>query len=66
MEKGIDLGDFDAEDKIMVIYNDGTYEITDQEMTQKFDPETVMLIEKFDPENVITAVYLDNESCSIM
>ena len=59
--KGIELGDFDAEDKILVIYNDGTYEITDQEMTQRFDPESVLLIEKFDPQRVITAVYLDND-----
>jgi topoisomerase-4 subunit A len=57
--KGIDLGSFEAEDRILVIYNDGTYEITDQEMTQRFDPEKVLLIEKFDPERVITAVYLD-------
>jgi len=59
--KGIDLGAFDAEDRILVIYNDGTYEITDQEMTQRFDPEKVLLVEKFDPERVITAVYLDND-----
>jgi topoisomerase-4 subunit A len=30
-------------------------------MTQKFDPEEVMMIEKFDPERTITAVYLDND-----
>jgi topoisomerase-4 subunit A len=59
--KGIELGDFDAEDRILVIYTDGTYEITDQEMTQKFDPEEVMMIEKFDPERVISAIYLDND-----
>jgi topoisomerase-4 subunit A len=59
--KGIALGDFDADDKILVLYNDGTYEITDQEMTQKFDPETVMIIEKFDPNKIITAIYLDND-----
>jgi topoisomerase-4 subunit A len=59
--KGIALGDFDADDKILVLYNDGTYEITDQEMTQKFDPETVMIIEKFDLNKVITAIYLDND-----
>ena len=57
--KGIDLGTFEAEDRILVIYNDGMYEITDQEMTQRFDPEKVLLIEKFDPERIITAVYLD-------
>jgi topoisomerase-4 subunit A len=59
--KGIPLGDFDADDRILVLYNDGTYEITDQEMNQKFDPETVMVIEKFDPERIITAVYLDKD-----
>ena len=30
-------------------------------MTQRFDPETVMLVEKYDPEHFITAVYLDND-----
>ena len=60
-EKGKYLGKFDAEDRLVVIYNDGNYEITDQELTQRFDPEKILLIEKFDPEKVITAVYLDNE-----
>jgi len=59
--KGIELGDFDADDRILVIYADGSYEITDQELTQRFNPEEVMLVEKFDPERVISAVYLDNE-----
>ena len=59
--KGIELGDFDAEDRVLVIYNDGTYEITDQELTQRFNPEEVLLVERFDPEHIITAVYLDND-----
>jgi topoisomerase IV subunit A len=59
--KGIELGDFDAEDRVLVLYSDGTYEITDQELTQRFNPEEVMLVEKFDPERTITAVYLDND-----
>ena len=60
-EKGDYLGMFDAEDRIIVIYNDGNYEITDQELTQRFDPEKVLLIEKYNPDKVISAVYLDNE-----
>jgi len=60
-EKGLLLGSFEAEDRILVIYKDGNYEITDQELTQRFDPENVMLIEKYKPESVITAVYLDKE-----
>ena len=58
-EKGEFLGIFDAEEKILVIYNDGNYEITDQELTQKLEAEKVLLIEKFDPEKIITAVYAD-------
>ena len=60
-EKGDYLGKFDAEDRLLVIYNDGNYEITDQELTQRFDVEKILLIEKFRPEKIITAVYLDNE-----
>jgi len=60
-EKGTYLGMFEAEDKVLVIYRDGNYEITDQELTQRFDNENILLIEKFDPEKIISAVYLDNE-----
>jgi topoisomerase-4 subunit A len=60
-EKGLDLGSFEPDDKILVIYSDGNYEITDQEMTQKIDPEKVLSIGKFYPEKIITAVYVDAE-----
>ncbi len=60
-EKGKYLGSFGTEDKILVVYNDGNYEIANQEPTQRFEPEKVLLIEKFDPEAIITAVYLDAE-----
>ena len=60
-EKGIYLGSFEPDDRILIIYNDGNYEITDQEMTQRLDAENILLIEKFDPEKIITAVYLDDE-----
>ena len=60
-EKGEYLGKFDAEDRILVIFNDGNYEITDQELTQRFDTEKVLLIEKFNPEKIITAIYYDKE-----
>ena len=60
-EKGKYLGKFDAEDRILVIYNDGNYEITDQELTQRFDIEKILLIEKFKTDKIVTAVYLDNE-----
>jgi len=60
-EKGEYLGSFESEDRILVIYADGTYEIKDTELTQRFDAEKITDIRKFNPEKVITAIYLDNE-----
>lgn len=60
-EKGQFLGTFEGDDKLLVIYNDGNYEITDQELTQRFDADKILEIEKFDPEKIITAIYLDND-----
>ncbi len=57
-EKGQYLGSFEDE-KILVIYTDGTYEITDTEITQRFDPDKILLIEQFDPKKTISAIYLD-------
>ncbi|MDF2383946.1 DNA gyrase/topoisomerase IV subunit A [Nostoc ellipsosporum NOK] len=61
-EKGLFLGKFEAEDRILVVFNDGNYMITDQEMTQRFDAENILLIEKFDADKIITAVYLDKKN----
>lgn len=57
-EKGQYLGSFEDE-KVLVMYNEGSYEIVDTELTQRFDAEKIVLIEKFDPEKIISAVYLD-------
>lgn len=65
-EKGELIGTFDADDKILVIYRDGNYEITDQELTQKLDAEKVLLIEKFRPDRIITAVYVDMDKKQFM
>lgn len=59
-EKGEYLGTFE-EEKLLVIYDDGNYEITDTELTQRFEPEKILLIEKFNAEKAVTAIYLDME-----
>ncbi|HEX5025048.1 MAG TPA: DNA gyrase/topoisomerase IV subunit A, partial [Agriterribacter sp.] len=60
-EKGEFLGTFETDDQLLIIYKNGNYEVSDTELTQRFDGEKVMLIEKFDPGKVITAIYLDKE-----
>ncbi|MBC7948615.1 MAG: DNA gyrase/topoisomerase IV subunit A [Chitinophagaceae bacterium] len=61
-EKGNFIGSFEPDDRILVIYTDGHYEITDQEMTQRLDAESILLIEKFNADKVISAVYLDKKN----
>jgi topoisomerase-4 subunit A len=56
--KGQYLGSFEDE-RIVVFYHDGSYEITDTEITQRFEPDKIKLVEKFVPEKIISAVYLD-------
>lgn len=60
-EKGQYLGMFDGDERLLVIYNDGNYEITDTELTQRFDADKILLIEKFNPEKIVTAVYLEKD-----
>src|SRR5690606_12546632 len=58
--KGQYLGVF-TDEKILVIYEEGSYELRDTEMNQRFDTEKIVFIEKFDPEKIITAIYYDND-----
>jgi topoisomerase IV subunit A len=59
--KGIGIGNFEADDRILIIYSNGNYEITDQELTQRFDADKVLLIEKFNPEKIVSAIYYDKD-----
>ena len=61
-ERGQYLGEFDTEDAIMVIYKDGSYELTNFELTNRYDPAKVLIMEMFKPETVITAVHYDGKS----
>lgn len=58
--KGKYLGTFEDE-KIILFYKNGSYEITDTELNQRFEPDQILLIEKYQPEKVISAVYLDQD-----
>lgn len=53
------LGRFNQDDRILVCYKNGTYELTDFDLSNRYDAEDVALIEKFNPDKIITAVYYD-------
>lgn len=59
---GLYLGSFEENDRIITFYKDGTYELTDFELTNRFDPDSVIRIEKFAPEKIVSAIYYDNKA----
>lgn len=58
-ERGIFVGNFLGEDKVLVFYKDGSYELTTFELTNRYEPENILLIEKYDPESVVSSIYYD-------
>ena len=60
-EHGKYLGAFDTGEQILVLWNDGTYEVRDFEINEKLDLANIVDITKFQPELVVSAVYYDPE-----
>lgn len=61
-EKGLYLGDFNADDQLLVIYKEGSYELTNYELINRFDPEEVYHIQKYHASLPLQVVYLDGKS----
>ena len=57
-ERGIYLGAFKGDDKILTVMQSGEYRLTGYDISTHFD-EDLIVIEKFDPEKVVSAVYFD-------
>lgn len=58
-ERGEYLGNFGPSDNIVVIYKDGSYELTNFDLTNHYEPHEVLLVKKFDTKLPITAIYYD-------
>ncbi|MFY0671976.1 MAG: DNA gyrase/topoisomerase IV subunit A [Bacteroidia bacterium] len=60
-ERGQYIGNFQTEDKILVLYKSGEYELTQFDVSKIFSPEQVYHIEKFNPNSVISCIYYDGD-----
>src|SRR6478735_3903725 len=60
--RGRYLGSFNTEDTILVIFKDGSYELTSFDITNHYDVANIEILQKFDPERVISVVHMDGES----
>lgn len=58
-ERGVYIGSFEGEDKIFVVFKNGSYELTNYELINRYEPDDVIYIEKFNPEKIVTAIYYD-------
>jgi topoisomerase-4 subunit A len=58
--RGVLLGEFSADDKILYITQSGHYRLINFDLSNHFD-EDMILIEKFNPEKPVAAVYFDAE-----
>lgn len=57
--RGQFLGNFTSEDKILLILNDGSYELTDNELTNRYEQNDIYLIQKFHEKQPINVIHYD-------
>ncbi|MFT7163313.1 MAG: topoisomerase-4 subunit A, partial [Bacteroidia bacterium] len=60
--RGVLLGNFQADDKVICFYKDGQYELTSFEVSNRYNAQSILKIEKFNPESPVSVVYIDGAS----
>jgi topoisomerase-4 subunit A len=60
-ERGIFIGEFEAEDKILSITQSGFYRISSLDFNLHFEDDTIV-VEKYNPRKPITIIYWDTKS----
>ena len=58
------LGEFDTGDAILVLYKDGSYQLTDYELTNRYEVKDVLDIKKFDTNAIISAIHYDADKAT--
>jgi topoisomerase IV subunit A len=58
-ERGRYLGDFDTGDNILILYKDGSYEVSEVDPVKHLVPIDILYLGKLTPETVISAVHFD-------
>lgn len=56
-ERGRYLGSFDGDDAILVLYKDGSYELTNFELTNRYEPEQIESLSKFQPNKALSVIH---------
>ena len=59
--RGKYLGEFDGDDRILTVNQQGIYELSSFELSNHFD-DHLTIIEKYNPEKVFSVIYLDGKA----
>ena len=61
-ERGHSVGNFNGDDKILVVYKDGSYELTTYELTNRYEPQKILWVKKLESKKPVSVVHYDGES----
>ena len=61
-ERGDYIGTFNGEDKVLVVYKTGEYELTSYELTNRYEAEKIISLSKLTEGSVISAIHIDGAS----
>jgi topoisomerase-4 subunit A len=65
-KRGKYLGKFDGDDQIIAFMRNGSYKITNYDLTNRYEPEKTLVVERFNVNKPVSAVYVDGESKQYM
>jgi len=60
--RGIYLGSFNSQDKIIIFYKEGNYEVVECDLSKRFKMSEIFIIEKFNPDIIYSLLYKDGKS----
>ncbi|MHA7877451.1 MAG: DNA gyrase/topoisomerase IV subunit A [Bacteroidota bacterium] len=60
--RGILLGQFNTQNRILIVFQDGSYMLTSCDLNRWYDPEDIVLLEQFIPTRPLSAVYYDGKT----
>lgn len=60
-DRGSYVGNFNGDDKVLVIYKDGSYELTTYELTNRYEPSKILLLSKLNANRPVSAVHYEGD-----
>jgi topoisomerase-4 subunit A len=65
-KRGKYLGKFDGDDRIIAFMRNGSYKITNYDLSNRYEPEKTLQVEKFNDQKPVSAIYVDGDSKQYM